>query len=297
VEGLAGLIAMAAFACGVAGLRLVRDPGPEARFAEALAGRDTGGPAPRGPLTRLLDALGRRGGGLLRGYLADPRRAARARRRIDAAGRAYGIATLDDYVRRRGAFLLLAVVLGVLLALGESWLALLPVAYLGWFGVDVLLDGAGRRRQAQIDRDLPDFLDILAVCAGAGIAFRPALQRVAEATGGPLGEEVELTLRQIALGAPRREAFVALRERNPSEPLGTFVSSFLQAEELGVPLAEALTDLARDMRRDSAQRARRRAQNTVPRVSLVVVVTILPAAVMLLVASLLLNTDLGGFGG
>jgi tight adherence protein C len=61
-----------------------------------------------------------------------------------------------------------------------------------------------------------------------------------------------------------------------------------------VPLADALVDLARDMRRDAAQRARRRAQNAVPRVSLVVIVTILPAAVLLLLGSLLLNVDLHG---
>ena len=111
--------------------------------------------------------------------------------------------------------------------------------------MDVVLDGRGRRRQGQIDRDLPDFLDVLSVCVSAGIAFRPAMGRVAEAIGGPVAEEVQTALRQIALGAPRREAFQALRERNTSEALGTFVSAFLQAEELGVPLADALVDLAR----------------------------------------------------
>jgi tight adherence protein C len=293
MEGLAGLLAAAVLAVALAGVRLVRDPGPQARFAEAFADA-----APRpGPLSRIGGWLTRRGGGLLRGHLADPRRMRRARRRMDAAGGAYGLRTHDDYVRRRGAFLLGSLLLSVLLLLNGTPVTIAPVLALGWLGTDVLLDGAGRRRQARIDRELPDFLDVLAVCVGAGIAFRPALQRVADATGGPVGEEVETTLRQIALGAPRRQAFEGLRDRNPSEPLGTFVSSLLQAEELGVPLAEALRDLARDMRRDAAQRARRRAQQTVPRVTLVVLVTILPAAAMLLFASLVLNADLGAIGG
>jgi tight adherence protein C len=189
------------------------------------------------------------------------------------------------------------VLIGLYMLVTGNWLAAVSAFAFGYLWVDVLLDGRGRRRQGQIDRDLPDFLDVLAVCINAGIAFRPAMARVAQAVGGPLGDEVETALRQIALGAPRREAFEALRERNPSEPLGMFVSAFLQAEELGVPLADALVDLAKDMRRDSAQRARRRAQNAVPRVSLVVIVTILPAAVMLLIASLVLNADLSSLSG
>ena len=56
-------------------------------------------------------------------------------------------------------------------------------------------------------------------------------------------------LRQIDLGADRREAFLALRERNESDALKSFVAAQLQAEELGVPLSEALNDIASDMRR------------------------------------------------
>ena len=51
-------------------------------------------------------------------------------------------------------------------------------------------------------------------------------------------------LRQIDLGQDRRDAFLALRERNKSESLKSFVAAQLQAEELGVPLAEALNDIA-----------------------------------------------------
>jgi tight adherence protein C len=290
VSALAGLVAVAAYSFVVLGVVLLRSKGPEARFEvveSAVAG------APRESLPRrALGAMGRRGAPLALMTLRSERARRRARRRIDAAGRPGGILTLDDYAHRKGAFMLGGLLIGLYMLVTGNWLAAIAAFAFGYLWVDVLLDGRGRRRQGQIDRDLPDFLDVLAVCINAGIAFRPAMARVADAVGGPLGEEVQNALRQIALGSPRREAFEILRERNPSEPLGTFVSAFLQAEELGVPLADALVDLAKDMRRDSAQRARRRAQNAVPRVSLVVIVTILPAAVMLLIASLVLNADL-----
>jgi tight adherence protein C len=290
VSGLAGLIAVAAYACVLIGIALLRSKGPEARFEMV---QSVVAAAPRESLPRrAFAALGRRGAPLAQMTLRSERARHRARRRIDAAGRPSGLVSLDEYARRKGAFMLGGVLIGLYMLVTGNWLAAVAAFAFGYLWVDVLLDGRGRRRQGQIDRDLPDFLDVLAVCINAGIAFRPAMARVAQAVGGPLGEEVETALRQIALGAPRREAFEALRERNPSEPLGMFVSAFLQAEELGVPLADALVDLAKDMRRDSAQRARRRAQNAVPRVSLVVIVTILPAAVMLLIASLVLNADL-----
>ena len=103
-------------------------------------------------------------------------------------------------------------------------------------------------------------------CAPVSATAR-ALQRVAEALGGPVGEEMLTALRQMELGATRREAFLALRARNDSESLSTFVGAQLQAEELGVPLSEALNDIAQDMRRAAAQDARRRAARAAPRIA------------------------------
>jgi tight adherence protein C len=129
----------------------------------------------------------------------------------------------------------------------------------------------------------------------AGIAFRPALARVGESVEGPLREEIQLVLRQIALGVPRREAFEALRQRNTSDGIGTFVTAVQQAEELGVPLTDTLVDLARDMRQEAFQRARQRAQKATPRVSVVTTAIIAPGAVIIIIAGLFANLDLSNF--
>ena len=91
----------------------------------------------------------------------------------------------------------------------------------------------------------------------AGLGYRAALGRVAEELGGPISEEMLTALRQMELGASRRQAFLALRERSTSESLASFIAAQLQAEELGVPLSEALNDIAEDMRRTAHQNARR----------------------------------------
>ena len=80
------------------------------------------------------------------------------------------------------------------------------VPLLGWFGVDVWLSRTGRMRQARLERDMPDFIDILAITVRAGVGYRGALERVATSLAGPPAEEILTTLRQMDLGATRREA-------------------------------------------------------------------------------------------
>ena len=84
---------------------------------------------------------------------------------------------------------------------------------------------------------------------------------------------------------------MALRDRCESEPMDSFVSAFLQAEELGAPLATTLTNIALDMRRESAQAARRKAARTVPRVTLVVSMVLVPPTLLLIAVGLYLGSD------
>jgi tight adherence protein C len=216
---------------------------------------------------------------------------AKIRRRLDAAGKPGGM-TLENYAGRKAAFTVVLGTAGFLFLLDGNYLLAAALATMGFVWIDVWLSGVARRRQARIERDLPDFLDILAVTVSAGVGFRPALVRVSEALGGPLGEEMMVALRQMDLGFGRRQAFEAIRERNESESLDLFVTALLQAEELGVPLADALGNLAADMRRSFYQAARRRAARAAPRVSLIVSLLIVPGALLLMLASLILGSNL-----
>lgn len=218
--------------------------------------------------------------------------------RIDAAGRPDGL-TLEGYVRQRLTSALLFGVVGVAVTVGFAHLAGLLLPALGWFGYDVRMASRAKRRQAQIERDLPDFLDVLSITVQAGLGFRTAMERVASSLGGPVGEEVQTTLGQMGLGASRRAAFEALRERNDAEGLDQFASALLQAEELGAPLSDAIQGIATDLRQTFAQAARQRAAKASPRINVIVVLVIVPGAAMLLLATFLLSMDLSvvGFGG
>lgn len=288
---LAGLLAAGCVLVGLLAVPALRDQGPLDRFAEP--GFDPAAPAGRSSLlaklvARLSAALGPRSLGAL-----GVRRRERIARRIDLAGRPHGL-TVQSYVGRRAAYTVLAIAgTGLLSLLGTTPLVMVGGALLGWYALDIGLARVGRQRQERIERDLPDFLDILAVTVRAGLGFRAALGRVAESLGGPTGEEIVLTLRQMDLGVARRDAFLALRDRNNSPQLASFVAAQLQAEELGVPLSEALNDIASDMRRAAHQDARKRAAQAAPRVSLIVTSLIVPGSMIVIFTAMFLGADIG----
>jgi tight adherence protein C len=283
---LAGAMAMACVAVGLLGVPLLLDRGP----IERLQTRVGGDAAPRRWFgARLVAWMMVRLGPLLAPRIRVTRREAIGRR-LDLAGRPWGL-TVQRYIGLKASLLVLGAGLGVLYVLiGGTPLMLLLFGGLGWFGPDVLVAREGRLRQERIERDLPDFMDILAVTVRAGLGYRLALTRVSEALGGPVGEEMLVALRQMSLGASRRSAFEALRERNASEQLSSFVAAQLQAEELGVPLSEALNDIAHDMRRSAHQAARRRAARATPRVSLVITSLIVPGTMILIFVAMLLGS-------
>ena len=279
---------------GLAAVPMLRDQGPVERLGGRIGGVREANER-RSVIAKLVAALAGRLGPRLAPSLRASRRAT-LEHRLDYAGRP-GNLTVQSFIGLKGALaLLIGALFGILALVGGSWLLAFAAAGMGWFAPDVFLSRAGRLRQESIERTLPDFLDILAVSVRAGLGYRYALRRVAEALEGPVSEEMLTVLRQIDLGQERRDAFLALRERNKSESLKSFVAAQLQAEELGVPLAEALNDIATDMRRLAHQNARRHAQRAGPRVSLIVTTLIVPGSMILILLSVLFATGADGGG-
>ncbi|WP_300343836.1 type II secretion system F family protein [Nesterenkonia sp.] len=171
------------------------------------------------------------------------------------------------------------------------WLSLLLVV-LGFFLPDLALQSAGRKRQETIEGDLPDFLDVLSVTVSAGLSFRGALQRVIERTEGPLADEMRLTMRHLDVGTSRYDAFRELKERTRSQAMEAFVTSLMQAEELGSPLVESLEQIATDIRQKRAQRARQQASKASPKIAAVVTLVMVPGTLVLMLVSIYYTADI-----
>lgn len=285
---LLGLGAAAAFVLFVAGLSQVRaDPTTTLAVEDLVLLREEQRRVARG--LGPLESIAARLVPTLHGLLG-PRRIAALQRRIDEAGRPDGM-TVDVLLRRVAWWAVLVAPLALVFLLDGNLLMLALCFVIPGLLPLSRLAADQRKRQEQLDRDLPDMLDVLAVTVSAGVAFRPALARVGERFSGPLADELRLTLGQIANGASVREAFQDLRARNSSEALAQFVTAYLQSEELGAPLTDALNQIALDMRRESAQRLRRKAARTAPRVTLVTSLVLVPGALVLVICGLIVGSD------
>jgi tight adherence protein C len=287
---LLALAATLSLAGVVAGVRLYRT---DVKLPPDLALALEVGATRAAPRHQAIDRLGMRfAPTVLR--LMGPARVARKRRRIDQAGNPDGL-TVDRYAARRAVYGLFGLVMACVgLAAGSLLFTLVTLAF-GWFAADLALLQAVRDRKREIERTLPDFLDVLAVVVSAGLGFRQALERVADRYRGPWADELRITLRQMDMGVSRREAFAQLRARNGSEQVDQFVSALQQGEELGAPIADTLIQIATDMRRTDAQNARRQAARTVPKATLATIAFLLPGTLILIVATFLLGsgTDFG----
>lgn len=290
---LVGLTAVAVYAIGLAGWRLARTSPSSLRLLHDGLG---GGRRQRSLVGTLRRGIGRALGPVVLRSMPDG-----ARRRIehwlDAAGRPDRM-TVTDVAHRKAADTVtcLAIGLGAVMLTPFLW----PVITLyGYFRQDLQLRAQAKMRQNRIERDLPDYLDILGVTVQAGLKFRGALRRVGEQFESPVADEFRIAQQQMDVGASRRAAFEGVRARNDSPSLNRFVGALLQAEELGAPLTDAMTSIARDMRKMFSQTTRKRAAQAVPKVTLVVTTLMMPASALLLIAGLFIGgeIDVGGVVG
>jgi tight adherence protein C len=225
------------------------------------------------PLSDRLVSLGRR---LTRADTAE-----RLRHRLDIAGNPPGW----DVPRIIGAKALAMVLLGglaVVYVLGNGTAfpkAALVVAAVGGLGFvlpNILIFNAGQKREALMQRALPDALDLLTVSVEAGLGFDAAVMKVARNTQGPLAEEFARLQQEMRLGVGRGEALRGLAERSTLKDLKSFSLAIVQADQLGVPIGRVLRVQSGEMRLKRRQRAEEQAQKVPVKIMIPLVLFIMP---------------------
>lgn len=136
-------------------------------------------------------------------------------------------------------------------------------ATLGIFGY--LLPGIWLKRQIksrkkEITKTLPDAIDLLTISVESGLGFDPALMRVAEKWDNHLSREFARVLSEMRIGKSKREALREMSNRIGEDGLTTFVSSIIQADQLGVSITQVLRIQSEAMRVRRRQRAEELAQ-------------------------------------
>jgi tight adherence protein B len=105
-----------------------------------------------------------------------------------------------------------------------------------------------RRRQATLDKQLPDVLEFIARSLKAGHSFNSSIQIAVSESPQPISEEFKLVFDQINFGAQVHDALEDLTRRVDCTEIRYFVIAVLVNREVGGDLAELLQNVAKLIR-------------------------------------------------
>jgi tight adherence protein C len=174
------------------------------------------------------------------------------------------------------------------------WILLLGL-WMGWRIPDIWLTIATKKRQFEIQLALPDMIDLITISVEAGLGLYAAIQRVSMRFYNPLSEEFLRSLQEVRLGRTNIEAMRDMVRRVDVEDLTMFISSLIQAETLGVPIANVLRAQSERLRDKRRQRAREQAQKAPLKMLFPLVIFIFPALFVVILGPALLRVLDSGF--
>jgi tight adherence protein C len=207
--------------------------------------------------------------------------AERLRRKLDVAGNPAGW-TVDRVVAMKvvgfGVGLLAGLLVTAVLGLGLAPRVVLTVgiSMAGYVAVNFWLYQRGYDRAEQMQKDLPDALDLLTISVEAGLGFDSALSQVARNTDGPVSEEFARVLTEMQIGMGRSQAMRSLGERTTLPELRGFANAMVQADAFGIPVGQVLRVQSSEMRVKRRQRAEEKAQKVPVKIMVPLIFCILP---------------------
>jgi tight adherence protein C len=156
---------------------------------------------------------------------------------------------------------------------------LVVCAIIGLLGPDMLLRRVRKAHLAALERGLPDALDMLVICAEAGLALEAGIDRVATeiAPAHPaVARELSLTATELRILADRRVALTNMGVRTGLNTLQRLGSTLVQTLQYGTPLGQVLRSLATEMRYEMQMRFEAQAARLPVLLTLPMIVFILP---------------------
>ena len=270
----------------------------------------------RDPMARRVKALNNRRNELKAGLLIGATRKRSLRRKTDFTDKvrdtlgnfkmlqASQIEAVEQKLMQGGirkkelAYLVIAgrvvmpIVLGLLAATAVYWTDFFPewgsfkrfmafAAFViaGYKGPDIYLKNIISKRTKAIRLGLPDALDLLVICAEAGLTVDAAFERVARELGRAypeLADEFALTSIELSFLSDRKQAFDNLAYRVDLEAVKGVVTTMIQTERYGTPLASALRVLSAEFRNDRMMRAEEKAARLPAIMTVPLILFILP---------------------
>jgi tight adherence protein C len=200
--------------------------------------------------------------------------------RLELAGRP-GNLTPEDFAAVRIVAAAVMAAIGLLLGLllkNPVYLAVSVAlgAGLGFYLPVLWLKQKVDKRRNEIQKGLPDAMDLLVIAVDAGLGFDAALARVTDKYKNALSDEFAKVLREVSLGRPRLEAMDEMGRSSGVEDLHNFIQAIIQSEQFGTGIGKILRIQADEMRRKRRQRAQEKAAQATLKMMLPMVGCIFP---------------------
>ena len=170
--------------------------------------------------------------------------------------------------------------------------AVMAAALIGSMLPDIIVKNRRQKRMEAVRKALPDTLDMLVICAEAGLASDAALKRVVAETGrkaSVLAEELNQTALELSFMPERRLALENLAARVPVPSIVAFTNTMIQAEKYGTPLARAFKVLSQEQRTERMLRAEEKAGRLPATMTVPMMLFILPALFIVLIGPAVLQ--------
>ena len=282
---LFGVIAFIFIACSYVLLRMIDQQESVRLRLSRVRNLDSGSRIDaRHERVRLLDVVARLGAALAKsGVLSDGTRA-QLEQTITQAGlrgnRVFGL-----FIGSKVLLMFGLPVVAYLLLSGRSYST--PTLYgiiggafvLGMIAPDFFIKQMRGRHLKQVGRGLPDALDMMVICAQAGLGLENAIDRVAQEfifANKAVALELAMCSSEMRIGTDRRIALLALGQRTGLEQMRRLAGTLIQTMQFGTPLSQALRVLASEMRQDNLTRFEEKAARLPVFLTLPMICFILP---------------------
>lgn len=167
-----------------------------------------------------------------------------------------------------------------------AFLSIFTITLFGWFLPNILVKNQAVKRKTILRKAMPDALDLLVICAEAGLSLDSGMDRVGKEIGQTypiLGEEFGLTSVELGLLPERTKALQNLADRVDLQSVTSLVNTLIQTERYGTPLAQALRVLAGEMREERMMKAEEKAARLPAIMTVPMILFILPTLFIIII--------------
>jgi tight adherence protein C len=208
------------------------------------------------------------------------------------------------FIARTGLAAGLAIVLFLVLPLlgvsGNSWFWLLVIGggLCGYLAPTLYLDRRVARRRVEHQAGFPDFMDLMVVCADAGLAMEAALDRIRRELGHSypsLAANIHIANLEIRAGRTLAEAIEHFGDRLGLEEARAFAALIQQSDELGASISKALRVYSDDMRHKRMSRAEEKAYSLPAKLAVPMMVCIFPVLFIVILTPVIVRLTTGNW--